>query len=102
MAIVKAERRQGAIELLSEIRIQMRGLLTQADALQATIEGLELQLGLTTEQEQTTRDQLIVLHCREGEETGHSLDECDDKCAAVESLDMLGESGPDTPEPEKV
>ena len=98
MAIVKAERRQGAIDLLSEIRIQMRGLLTQADALQATIEGLELQLGLTTEQEQSTRDQLIVLHCRKGEETGHSLDECTDECAAVDSLDLLGESGADETE----
>lgn len=100
MAIVKADRRQGAIDLLSEVRIQMRGLLTQADALQATAEALELQLGLTNEQEQSTRDQLLVLHYRKGEESGHTLDECTDECAAVDSLDALGESGPDTPEPE--
>jgi len=98
MAIIKAERRQGAIDLLSEVRIQLRGLLTQADALQATCEALEVQLGLTTEQEQNTRDQLIVLHCRKGEEAGHTLDECGDECAAVDSLDILGEAGPDEPE----
>jgi hypothetical protein len=43
---------------------------------------------------------LLVLHYRKGEESGHTLGECTDECAAVDSLDVLGEGGSDTPEPE--
>jgi hypothetical protein len=91
MPIVKSDKRGIAIKLLAETRAQLRGLLTQADALQATTEALELELGLGNEGEQSTRDQLLVLHYRKDDDTGHCLDECTEECAADESLDVLGE-----------
>lgn len=94
MPIVRTDKRQIAIKLLVEVRTQLRGLLTQADALQATLEALELELGLTNEGEQSSRDQLLVLHYRKGEDTGHVLDDCTDECAAEDSLLDLGEGEP--------
>ncbi len=94
MPIVKTEKRKLAIRLLEEIHAQLRGLLTQADALQATTEALEIELGLTNEGEQATRDQLLVLHYRKGDDTGHPLDECTDECVAADSLAELGEDRP--------
>lgn len=101
MPIVRTEKRTTAIKLLAETRAQLRGLLTQADALQATTEALELELGLANEGEQSTRDQLLVLHYPKGSDTGHSLDECTDECVAAEPLAELGEDGAEeTEEPE--
>jgi hypothetical protein len=94
MPIVRTDKRQNAIKLLAELRNQVRGLLTQGDALQAIIEALELELGLGNEGQQATRDQLMVLHYKEGDDTGHPLDECTDECAATDSLIELGESEP--------
>lgn len=91
MPIVRTEKRQTAIKLLVEIRAQLRGLLTQADALQASTEALEIELGLANEGEQSTRDQLLVLHYPKGNDTGHSLDECSDECIAEDPLTELGE-----------
>jgi hypothetical protein len=91
MPIVRQDKRQTAIKLLAETRAQLRGLLTQADALQATTEALELELGLANEGEQSTRDQLLVLHYPKGDDTGHCLDECTDECVAEDSLVDLGE-----------
>ena len=101
MPIVRTEKRPIAIKLLAEIRTQIRGLLTQADALQATSEALEVELGLGNEGEQSTRDQLLVLHYRKGDETGHTLDECTEECAAEDSLIDLGEDSEpeETPHP---
>ena len=62
MPIVRADKRKTAIKSLADVRAQLRGILTQADALQATTEALELELGLGNEGEQATRDQLLVLH----------------------------------------
>lgn len=98
MPIVRSEKRQMAVKLLAEVRTQLRGLLTQADALQATTEALEIELGLGNEGEQSTRDQLLVLHYRKGDDTGHSLDECTEECAAEDSLIDLGEDS----EPEEI
>jgi hypothetical protein len=94
MPIVRTDKRQNAIKLLAEIRNQTRGLLTQADALQATSEALELELGLGNEGQQASRDQLLVLHYKEGDDTGHPLDECTEECAATDSLIDLGEGEP--------
>jgi len=91
MAIVRAEKRPVAIARLAEIRVMMRGALTQIDALQAEVEALEIDLGLANEGEQSNRDQCMVIHCRNGEEVGHCLDECTEECAAEEPLTMLGE-----------
>lgn len=99
MPIVRTDKRQTALKLLAETRAQLRGLLTQADALQATTEALELELGLGNEGEQATRDQLLVLHYQKGNDTGHPLDECTDECAAEDSLLDLGEGETET-EPE--
>lgn len=98
MPIVRGDKRKTALQLLAEVRAQLRGLLTQADALQATIEGLELELGLANEGEQSTRDQLLVLHYPKGDDTGHCLDDCTDECVAAEPLIDLGE-GDDTGKP---
>jgi hypothetical protein len=78
---------------MAEIRMQIRGLMTQADALQAQCEGLELDLGLANEGEQAARDQCMILHYLKGDDTGHPLDECTDACIAEESLNVLGEGG---------
>jgi hypothetical protein len=94
MPIVRTDKRQNAIKMLAEVRNQIRGLLTQADALQATTEALELELGLGNEGNQATRDQLLVLHYKEGDDTGHPLDECTEECAATDSLIDLGEDEP--------
>ncbi len=98
MPIVRTDKRKTALQLLAETRAQLRGLLTQADALQATTEALELELGLANEGEQATRDQLLVLHYPKGDETGHCLDECTDECVAAEPLTDLGE-GDETDKP---
>ena len=97
MPIVRSDKRPEAVKTLAEIRTQLRGLLTQADALQANIEALELTLGIANEGEQATRDQLMVIHCPQGSETGHGLDECTDECIAVDTLTELGEGGTDEP-----
>lgn len=97
MPIVRQDKRKAAIQLLGEVRAQLRGLLTQADALQATTEALELELGLSNEGEQSTRDQLLVLHYPKGDDTGHCLDECTDECVAAEPLIDLGEGEDDKP-----
>lgn len=93
MPIVRSDKRPEAIKLLAEVRTQLRGLLTQADALQATTEALEVSLGLTNEGEQATRDQLMVLHFPAGDDKGHTLDECSDACIAEDALVELGEGG---------
>lgn len=98
MPIVRGDKRKTALQLLAETRAQLRGLLTQADALQATTEALELELGLANEGEQATRDQLLVLHYPKGDDTGHCLDECTDECVASDPLTDLGE-GDDTGKP---
>lgn len=95
MPIVRSDKRPNAIKLLGEIRAQLRGLLAQADALQAATEALELELGLTNEGEQAARDQLMVLHFPKGDDKGHALDECSDACIAEDSLVELGEGGED-------
>ncbi len=98
MPIVRSDRRNQAIADLREMRLQLRGLLTQADALQATCEAVELDLGLANEGEQATRDQLMVLHYRKGDEVGHPLDDCDEHCAKAEALIETGEGGDDEKE----
>lgn len=95
MAIVRPDKRQAAINTLAEIRMQLRGLMTQCDALQAHTETLELDLGLANEGEQANRDQCMVLHYPKGDDTGHPLDECTEACIAEESLNLLGEGGAD-------
>lgn len=97
MPIVRTDKRKTAMQLLAETRTQIRGLLTQADALQATTEALEIELGLANEGEQSTRDQLLVLHYPKNDDTGHCLDECTEECAAEDSLVALGESDDDKP-----
>ncbi len=91
MPIVRTDKRKTAMQLLEETRTQIRGLLAQADALQATTEALEIELGLANEGEQATRDQLLVLHYPKNDDTGHCLDECTEECAAEDSLVALGE-----------
>lgn len=91
MAIIRSDKRPEALELFREVRTQLDGLLTQADALQATIEAIELELGVSNETEQASRNQLLVLHYPKGDEVGHPLDECSDECAAGESLEVIGE-----------
>ena len=93
MAIVRPDKRPAAINTLAEIRMQIRGLMTQCDALQAQTETLETDLGLANEGEQASRDQCMVLHYPKGDDTGHPLDECTDACIAEESLNVLGEDG---------
>ena len=100
MPIVRSDKRPTAIKLLGEVRTQLRGLLAQADALQATTEALELELGLTNEGEQASRDQLMVIHCPKDSETGHGLDECTDECIAEDALNDLGEGEETEPEGE--
>lgn len=95
MPIVRTDKRKTAMQLLEETRTQIRGLLAQADALQATTEALEIELGLANEGEQATRDQLLVLHYPKNDDTGHCLDECTEECAAEDSLVALGEGDED-------
>lgn len=91
MAIVRNDKRPQALALYQEIRAQIDGLLRQVDALQATCESLELELGLASEKDQAERAQCMVLHYPQGDETGHSLDECTDDCATAELIEELGE-----------
>lgn len=86
MAIVRTDKRPEALKLLAEINTQIGGLLMQADALQATAEALEVELGLASEGDQATRDQYMVTHYRKGDEVGHPVAECTDECAAAETL----------------
>ena len=86
MPIVRSDKRTEAQAALAEVRAQLRGLLLQADALQATTEGLELSLGLASEGEQANRAQYLVLHYRKGDSVGHPLEDCTDECAGEESI----------------
>lgn len=87
MSIVRSDKRPEALKLLGEVTTQIGGLLMQADALQATVEALEVELGLASEGTQATRDQYMVTHYRKGDEVGHPLSDCNDECAAGEILD---------------
>lgn len=89
MAIVRQDKRPQAIALMQEARTQLDGLMRQADGLQATLESLELELGLTGEKQQSQRAQCMVLHYAQGAETGHTLDECTEDCAASELIEEL-------------
>ncbi len=93
MPIVRSDKRDRAIKLVGDTRAQLREILTHANELQATIEALELELGLANEGEQAGRDQMLVLHYPKGSDTGHTLDECGDECIAQDSLEELGEGG---------
>lgn len=100
MGIVRPDKRKAAIEHVAELNAQLRGLLATADALQATIESLEVELGLANEGEQASRDQFMVMHYRRNEDTGHLLSECSEKCAEDDSMKAVGE-GDDEPEKDK-
>ena len=93
MAIVRQDKRPQAIALLQEARTQLDGLLRQADALQATLESLELDLGLASEKQQSERAQCMVLHYPQGADTGHTLDDCTEDCAASELIEELEGDG---------
>jgi hypothetical protein len=95
MAIVRTDKRPAAIKLVQDMRNNIEGGLRQFDSLQAGLESLELELGLSTEGEQAQRASYMVLHYPKGNETGHSLDECTDECASEEVLAELeeGEGG---------
>ena len=95
MAIVRNDKRPEALKLTGELNTQIGGLLLQANALQASLEALEVELGLASEGDQATRDQYMVTHYRKGDEVGHPVAECTDECAAVESLEAIGENEKD-------
>jgi hypothetical protein len=101
MAIVRQDKRPQAIQLLQEARTQLDGLLRQADAMQATLESLELDLGLASEKQQAERAQCMVMHYPQGAEVGHTLDECTEDCAASELIEELeGDGNEETSENE--
>lgn len=97
MGIVRSDKRPEALKLIAEVGTQLSGLLVQADALQATIEALEIELGLSNEGAQSTRDQYLVLHYRKGDEVGHPLAECNEECAGGDSLSEIGEGEEEDP-----
>lgn len=92
MPIVRSDKRQTAIALLKNLRVNIEETMRQCDGLQALAESLELELGLASEGEQSQRPTFMVLHYPKGSEVGHTLDECTDECAADEVLEDLGES----------
>lgn len=92
MPIVRSDKRDNALILVKELRSNIESVMRQADVLQASLESLELELGLTTEGEQAQRPTFMVLHYTKGAEVGHTLDECTDECAADEVLEDLGET----------
>ena len=92
MSIVRSDKREKVIESFQEIREQIKGLLVQADALQAQMEELEIDLGLSNEKEQAGRDQCMVTHYPANDDTGHPLDECTAECGVESPLADLGES----------
>ena len=104
MGIVRTDKRPGALQLVKDMRSNIEGGMRQLDSMQAALESLELELGLATEGEQASRASYMVMHYPEGSDTGHSLDECTDDCAADEVLDELegeeGKEGEDKPEGE--
>jgi hypothetical protein len=89
MGIVRTDKRPGALQLVKELRSNIEGSMGQLDSLQAGLESLELELGLATEGEQATRACYMVLHYPKGSDTGHTLDECTDDCAADSVLEDL-------------
>ena len=96
MSIVRSDKREQAIETMKESREQVKGLLVQADALQAILEELEIDLGLSNEGEQAGRDQCMVTHYPAGDDTGHPLDECTSECGVESPLADLGEMAAST------
>lgn len=82
MGIVRTDKRPGALQLVKDFRSNLEGGMGLLDSLQAGLESLELELGLATEREQATRACYMVLHYPKGSDTGHTLDECTDECAA--------------------
>lgn len=94
MAIVRHDRRDSAIQGVTELREGIQGLMKQADAMQASLEDLEQVLGLASEGEQAKRDQYIVMHYPEGEDVGHTLDECPERgCVDKDTEEVLGDLG---------
>lgn len=97
MGIVRTDKRPGALQLVKDMRSNIEGGMRQLDSMQAALESLELELGLATEGEQASRACYMVMHYPEGSDTGHSLDECTDDCAADEVLEELEEGSKGEP-----
>lgn len=93
MGIVRTDKRPGALQLVKDLRSNIEGAMGQLDSLQAGLESLELELGLATEGEQANRACYMVLHYPKGSDTGHTLDECTDECAADSVLADLEDEG---------
>ena len=86
MAIVRTDKRPVALKLAADLKTGIEEGLRNLDTLQAGLESLELELGLSTEGEQAQRPSYMVLHYPKGSDTGHTLDECTEDCAADEIL----------------
>jgi len=92
MAIVRNDKRQNAIESITEIRAGISDTLLRIDAIQASLEDLELSLGLASEGQQDGRERYAVTHFLKGENDGHSVDGCSLVCrdnAADEVIEDL-------------
>lgn len=89
MAIVRADRRQSAIEAIAEIRESLGDTLIRVDAIQASLDDLEFMLGLASEGEQEGRERYTVMHFPEGSTEGHSIDGCEDRGCGERHADEL-------------
>jgi len=95
MGIVRGDKRENALTLVKELRSNIESTMRQTDALQAGLESLELELGLSNEGEQAQRSSYMVLHYSKESDIGHTLDECTDECASDEVLEELEEEKED-------
>ena len=102
--IVRHDKREAATQRLRGLQGMVDKLLRVVNDLQAEIETIHVELGLANEAQLGQRDQCIVMHYREGEATGHPLDECSAECPNDEVgqliNDLVNNAAPDASDPE--
>jgi len=101
MAIIRTDKRLGALKRLAECRTLIDQALGVIDVLQDSIDDLEVDLGLASEGEQTTRERYAVMHFPAGNGEGHSMTQCETiGCDAASLIQHL--SGDEEKPPEGI
>jgi hypothetical protein len=105
MAIVRPDKRSGALDAFATMRKLLNGSLVQADTARALLDDMELNLGLATEGDLAKREAYLVVHMPPGEKEGHELGDCEGRgCLAAggeeEDLTALGLADGEDPDTE--
>ena len=95
MSIVRSDRRPDALASFGEAHANLRQALVACDAQQASLEDLEINLGLASTETIDTRDRMCVMHFPAGATEGHTLDLCEELECPSDADNELADLGND-------